>query len=94
MTAAQAAATELAAMTYRVLDTVEVLDAAVCSGDTLTARYAAATLSELSDRIETALLAGERDAKALRLTAVPEPDHPEAAGGPSWRDKWVTAMRS
>ncbi len=49
MTALQAELNAVAAMTYRVLDTVEVLDAAVCSGDTLTARYAAAVLSELAD---------------------------------------------
>jgi hypothetical protein len=38
-----------------------VLDRAVCTGDRLTARHAAASLSELADRIETALLAATNE---------------------------------
>ncbi len=70
MTALQAELNAVAAMTYRVLDTVEVLDAAVCSGDTLTARYAAAVLSELADAIETALLACDAGGRVLRAVIV------------------------
>ncbi len=57
-------------MTYRVLDTVEVLDAAVSSGDLLTARYAVATLSELADAIERTLVAASNAAGSLRLVPV------------------------
>jgi hypothetical protein len=53
--------TEVAAMTERVADVLEVLDRAVCTGDRLTARHAAASLSELADRIETALLAATNE---------------------------------
>jgi len=47
-----------------------VLDASVCSQDLLTARYAAATLTELADRIETALIALDPRSKALRIAPV------------------------
>lgn len=67
MTAARAQATQIAEQVYRALDVLEVLDRAVVSGDLLTARYAAATLTELGDQIETALLALDHDAKANRL---------------------------
>lgn len=67
MTAAAAAVTELGALIYRVLDTVEVLDCSVCSGDLLVARYAAATLAELADTIETALLTLDRAGRAARV---------------------------
>jgi len=53
--------TEVAAMTERAQDVLEVLDRAVCTGDRITARHAAATLTELGDRIETALLAADNE---------------------------------
>jgi len=61
---------DIAGMTWRVLDVTAVLDAAVSSDDMLTARYAAATLSELADRIETALIALDPRGKAPRITPV------------------------
>jgi len=70
VTALQAELNAVAAMTYRVLDTVEILDAAVSSGDSLIARYAAATLSDLADQIETALLAADCGGRALRAVIV------------------------
>jgi len=70
VTALPAEVAAVASMVYRALDTVEALDAAVSSGDTLTARYAAATLSELADAIETALLAADAGGKALHVTVV------------------------
>jgi len=61
---------DIAGMTYRILDVTAVLDAAVSSQDMLTARYAAATLTELADRIETALIALDPRSKALRIAPV------------------------
>lgn len=61
---------DIAGMTYRVLDVTATLDVAVSGGDMLTARYAAATLSELADRIETALIALDPRARALRIAPV------------------------
>jgi len=61
---------DIAAMTERILDVTAVLDASVCSQDLLTARYAAATLTELTDRIETALIALDPRARALRIVPV------------------------
>jgi len=70
VTALNALVAGAAAMIYRVLDTVEVLDAAVSSGDLLTARYAAATLSELADAIERTLIAVSGATGSLRLVPV------------------------
>jgi len=61
---------DIAGMTERILDVTAVLDASVCSQDLLTARYAAATLTELADRIETALIALDPRSKALRIAPV------------------------
>jgi hypothetical protein len=44
---------------------LEVLTCALASADLLSARYAAATITELSDRIETALLGAERATRVL-----------------------------
>jgi len=50
----------------RVRNAVAVLDSSLTTGDLLSARYAAATITERGDAIETALLALDREAKALR----------------------------
>ena len=56
---------------YERLDRiVEALGCAIYSADVLTARYAAASLTELGDRIETALLAADREAHALVAGAI------------------------
>jgi len=70
MSASRPVAGDVAAMTYRILDTIEVLDTAVSSGDLLTARYAAATLSELADAIERTLIAATGATGSLRLVPV------------------------
>lgn len=70
MTAARASLDHLHTDLGRLEHALDVLRCSVYSGDTLTARYAAATITEASDRIETALLAVDRDAKALRVGAV------------------------
>lgn len=49
----------------RLEHALDVLRCSVFSGDMLSARYAAATITEASDRIETALLSVDRAAKAL-----------------------------
>jgi hypothetical protein len=49
---------QVADLIARALDVLEVLDAAHCSDDHLTARYAADTLTELSNKIEVALNTG------------------------------------
>lgn len=54
-------------MIERAGGVLEIMASAVASSDLLTARYAAATITELGDRIETALLAIDRDAKAIRV---------------------------
>lgn len=58
--------TELNAHLARLERGLEVLRSALRSQDMLTARYAAATVTELGDKIEVALLAIDRQAKALR----------------------------
>lgn len=56
MTATVASLVEVDALVERVRDTVAVLSASVRSADCLTAGYAAATLTELADKIECALV--------------------------------------
>jgi len=60
MSAAQLFVVDAQGMTERLEHTVDVLRCALWSGDLLTARYAAASITELSDQIETALLAAGR----------------------------------
>ena len=70
MTAPHPVLTEVAGLGERVTNVSALLTTAVRSGDVLTARYAAASLTELGDRIETALLAADRAAHALVAGAI------------------------
>jgi len=67
VTAALAAQIEVHGMIERLADTTEVLEVAAQSGDWVTVRYAAATVTELGDRIEAALLAVDTAARGGRL---------------------------
>jgi hypothetical protein len=69
MTAALASETELYAHVGRLEHALDVLRCAVYSRDWLTSRYAAATVTELGDKVETALLS--IDAAARRAAGVP-----------------------
>jgi hypothetical protein len=59
-TATLASVVETRVMLTQLHNAVEVLDCAVRSGDGLSARYAAATITQLGDAIETALLTAAR----------------------------------
>jgi hypothetical protein len=61
---------QVAEAIYRLLDVTQVLDAAVCRDDRLTAQCAAATITELGDRIEQALLTGTAATRRAGLTVV------------------------
>lgn len=66
MTAARGSLDHLHTDLERLGHALDVLRCSVFSGDTLTARYAAASITELADKIETALLTLGRDAQAIR----------------------------
>jgi hypothetical protein len=59
-TATLASGIEVTGMLDRLHNAVEVLSASLRSGDGLSARYAAATITCLGDMIETALLTATR----------------------------------
>lgn len=68
MTAALASEAELYVHVGRLEHTLDVLRCAVYSRDWLTSRYAAATVTELGDQVEVALLS--IDAAAKRAVGV------------------------
>lgn len=65
MTAAAASWVEVQAAYEHLANCAAALGAAIRSGDMLTARYAAASITEHSDSIETALLSIDHGARGL-----------------------------